>query len=65
MSGNIVRNTLTQSDAIESYTSYDILENNNCIFCQLWSDKNIVLHAGPELNSKIMNQCNIDFNFLE
>ena len=52
-SANFVGNTLTQSEAIETYTPYDVtsmaLEYDNCIFCQLWKDRKIILRAGPEL----------------
>ena len=54
MSANFVGNTLTQSEAIETYTPYDITtsrpqKSDNCIFCQLWRDRKIILRAGPML----------------
>ena len=54
MSGNFVGNTLTQSEAIETYTPYDVTSSRprktkNCIFCQLWRDRKIILRAEPEL----------------
>ena len=48
MSANFVGNTLTQSEAIGTYTPYDVT-SSNCIFWQLWRDKKITLCAGPEL----------------
>ena len=67
MSANFVGNTLTQSEAIETYTPYDVTSSRP------WKTKIAFfanfggIFCAPEqsLNSKIMNQCNIDFNFLE
>ena len=58
MSANFVGNTLTQTEAIGTYTPYDVTssrprENDNCIFWQLWTDKKITLRAGPELKFEI------------
>ena len=49
MSANFAGNTLTQSEAIETYTPYDVTSSRNCIFCQLWRDRKIILRAGQEL----------------
>ena len=49
-----MHSSLTQSEAIETYTPYDVTssrpqKNDNCIFCQLWRDRKNILRAGPEL----------------
>ena len=54
MSANFVGNTLTQSEAFEIYTPYDVTSSRPrktkiAFFCQLWGDKKIILHASPEL----------------
>ena len=54
MSGNFVGNTLTQSEAIETYTPYDVTSSRPrktiiAFFCQLWRDRKIILRAGTEL----------------
>ena len=54
MSTNFVGNTLTQSQAIETYTPYDVTSSRPrkmtiAFFCQLWRDRKIILRAGPEL----------------
>ena len=52
MSTNFVGNTLTQSEVIETYTPYDVTSSSTrkmTIFCQLWRDRKIIFHAGPEL----------------
>ena len=71
---------LFPSDAMMAwrlYTPYDVKRTNLHILTarrmshiltrigQLWRDRKIILRAGPELNSKIMNWYNIDLNFLE
>ena len=54
MSANFVGNTLTQREAIETYTPYDVTSSRPrktkiAFFCQLWRDRKIILRAGPEL----------------
>ena len=54
MSANFVGNTLTQSEAIENYTPYDVTSSRPqkttiAFFWQLWRDSKITLRAGPEL----------------
>ena len=49
MSANFVENTLTRSEAIETYTPYDVTSSRPRNFCQLWGDRKIILRAGPEL----------------
>ena len=54
MSTNFVGNTLTQSEAIETYTPYDVTSSRPrkttiTFFCQLQRDRKIILRAGPEL----------------
>ena len=54
MSANFVGNTLTQSEAMETYTPYDVTSSRPrktkvAFFCQLWRDRKIILHAGLEL----------------
>ena len=54
MSANFGRNTLTQSEAIETYTPYDVTSSRPrktkiAFFCQLWRDRKILLRAGTEL----------------
>ena len=72
VSGNLVVNTLTQSEAIETYAPYDVTSSRprkpkSAFFANFGGIEK--LFCAPEqslnLNSKIMNQCNIDFNFLE
>ena len=54
MSANFVGNTLTQSEAIEIYTPYDITSSRprKTKIAFFWRDKKIILHAGPELKFK-------------
>ena len=54
MSGNFVGNTLTQSEAIETYTPYDVtssrpLKTKIAFSSQLWRDRKIILRTGTEL----------------
>ena len=57
MSANFVGNTLTQSEAIETYTPYDVTSSRPrkttiAFFCQRWRDRKIILRAGPKLKFK-------------
>ena len=48
-------NTLTQSEAIETYTPYDVTSSRSrkiAFFGQLWRDRKIILRAGTELKFK-------------
>ena len=70
MSANFVGNTVTQSEAIETYTPYDINSSRPrkmtiAFFANLRGIQKLFCMPDQSLNSKIMNQCNIDFNFLE
>ena len=54
MRANFVGNTLTKSEAIETYTPYDVTSSRPrktkiAFFCQLWRDRKIILRAGTEL----------------
>ena len=54
MSANFVGNTLTQSEAIATYTPYDVTSSRPrktkiTLFCQLWMDRKIILRVGTEL----------------
>ena len=52
MSANFIGNTLTQSEAIDIYTPYDVTSSRpqkKLHFCQFWRDRKIILCAGPEL----------------
>ena len=53
MSTNFVGNTLTQSQAIETYTPYDVTSSRprktTIAFFANLRDRKIILHAGPEL----------------
>ena len=53
MSTNFVGNTRSQSEAIETYTPYDVTSSRPrkttiACFCQLWRDRKNILHDGPE-----------------
>ena len=70
MSANFVGNTLTQSEAIETYTPYDVTSSRPrktkiALFANFGGIEKLFCTPDQSLNSKIMNQCNIDFNFLE
>ena len=70
MSGNFVENTLTQSEAIETYTPYDVTSSRPrkttiAVFVNFGAIEKLFCVPEQSLNSKIMNRCNIDFNFLE
>ena len=70
MSGNFVVNTLTQSEAIETYIPYDVTSSRPrktkiAFFANFEGIEKLFFAPEQSLNSKIMNQCNIDFNFLE
>ena len=69
-SGTFVGNTLTQSDAIKSYTPYNVTcsrpwKMTIVFFVNFGEMKKLFYAPDQSLNWKIMNQCNIDFNFLE
>ena len=70
MSGNFVGIRLTQSEAIETYTPYDVTSSRPwkrkiAFFANFGGIVKLFCMPEQSLNSKIMNQCNIDFNFLE
>ena len=70
MSANFVGNTLTQSEAIESYTPYDVTSSRPrktkiALFCQLWRDRQIILRAGTELKFENYESVQHRLKFLE
>ena len=70
MTATFVGNTLTQSEAIETYTPYDVTSSSSrktkiAFFANFGGIEKLFCVPERSLNSKIMNQCNIDFNFLE
>ena len=70
MSANFAGNTLTQSEAIETYTPYDVTSSRPrkttiAFFANFGGIEKLFYAPDQSLNSKIMNQCIIDFNFLE
>ena len=70
MSAYFVGKTLIQSAAIKTYTLYDVTSSRprktKIAFFANFGGIEILFYAPEQsLNSKIMNQCNIDFNFLE
>ena len=70
VSANFVGNTLTQSEAIETYTPYDVTSSRPrkttiAFFANFGGIEKLFCVLDQSLNLKIMNQCNIDFNFLE
>ena len=70
MSANLVGNTLTRSEEIETYTPYDVISSRPrktkiAYFANFGGIEKLFCAPDQSLNSKIMNQCNIDFNFLE
>ena len=69
-STNFVGNTLTQSEAIETYTPYNVTSSRPrktkiAFFANFGGIEKLFCVPEQSLNLKIMNQCNIDFNFLE
>ena len=70
MSANFVGNTLTQSEAIETYTPYDVTSSRprkttTVFFANFGAIEKLFCAPDQSLNLKIMNQCNMDFNFQE
>ena len=70
MSANLVGNTLTQSEAIETYTPYDVTSSRPrkttiAFFANFGRIEKLFCAPDQSLNAKIMNQCNMDFDFLE
>ena len=70
MSANFVGNSLTRSEAIKIYTPYDVTSSRPrktkiAFFGNFGGIKKLFCEPDKSLNSKIMNQCNIDFNFHE
>ena len=70
VSANFVGNTLTQSEAIETYIPYDVTSSRPrktkiAFFANFGGIEKLFCVPEQGLNSKIVNQCNIDFNFLE
>ena len=70
MSANFVGNTLTQSEAIETYAPYDVIscrprKTKIAFFANLGRIEKLFCAPEQSLNSKVMNQFNKDFNFLE
>ena len=70
MSANFVGYTLTQSEAIETYTPYDVTSSRPrktkiAVFANYGGTEKLFCAPEQSLNWKIMNQCNIDFNFME
>ena len=69
MSANFAGNTLTQSEAIESYTPYKVISSRPwkmtiAFFANFGGTEKLFCARDQSLNLKI-NQWNIDFNFLE
>ena len=61
MSGNFVGNTLTQSEAIETYTPYDVTSSRPwktkiAFFANFGGIEKLFCMPEQSLNSKIMNQ---------
>ena len=68
--GQVVGNAPTQSEAIKTYTPYDVTSSGPrkmkiAFFANFGGIGKLFCMPEQSLNSKIMNQCNIDFNFLE
>ena len=68
MCGNLVGNTLTQSEAIETYTPYDVTSSRPqktkiAFFANFGGIEKLFCVPDQSLNSKIMDQCNIDLYF--
>ena len=67
MSANFKGNTLTESEAIETYTPYDVTSSRPrktkiAFFANFGGIKKLFCAPEQTLNSKIMNQCNIEFS---
>ena len=68
MGANFVGNILTQSGAIKIKTPYDVNSSRPwkiAFFSNFGGIEKLFFAPDQSLNSKIMNQCNIDFDFLE
>ena len=70
VSANFKGSTLTESEASETYTPYDVTSSRPrktkiALFANFGGIEKLFYTPEQSLNSKIMNQCNIDFNFLE
>ena len=70
MSANFVGNTVIQSEAIETYTPYDVTSSRPRkttigFFANFGGIEKLFCLPDQSLNSNIMNHYNIDFNFLE
>ena len=52
---------MTQREAIETYTPY---ATTIAFFANFGGIEKLFCAPDQSLNSKIMNQCNLDFNFL-
>ena len=70
VSANFLGNTLTQSEAIETYTPYDVTSSRPGItkiafFANFGGIEKLFCAPEQSLNSKIKNQSTIHFNFLE
>ena len=70
VSANFIGNPLTQSEATETYTPYDVTSSRPrkttiALFANFGGIEKLFCAPDQSLNSKIMNQCNIDFNFLQ
>ena len=66
MSANFVGNTLTQSEAIETYTPYDVTSSRPrkttiALFANFGRMEKLFCAPDQSLNSKIIYQCNIGF----
>ena len=64
MSANFVRNTLTQSEAIETYTPYDVTSSRPrktkiAVFANFGGIEKLFCAPDQSLNSKIVNRCNV------
>ena len=69
-SANFEGNTLTQSEATKTYTPYDVTSSRPrkttiAFFANFGGIEKLFCVPDQSLNLKVMNQCNIDFNFLE
>ena len=65
MSANLVGNTLTQSEAMETYTTYDVTSSmprktTIAFFANFGGIEKLFFLPDPSLYSKILNQCNIE-----
>ena len=70
VSTNFVGYTLNQSEAIETYTPYDVTSSRPrkttiAFFANFGEIEKLFCAPEQSLNSKIMNQCNKDFYILE